>query len=78
MGTNYYAIPKMTEEQKAEAISAINKDEFSKANSLLPKEVHIGKSSAGWDFLLNHNDWLYYNNYEEMMGNLILQTQPGK
>lgn len=28
--------------------------------------VHIGKSSAGWKFLFNHNDWKYFTNIQEM------------
>lgn len=28
--------------------------------------VHIGKSSVGWKFLFNHNDWQYFTNIEEM------------
>lgn len=28
--------------------------------------IHIGKSSAGWKFLFNHNDWQYFTNIQEM------------
>jgi hypothetical protein len=31
------------------------------------KPIHIGKRSAGWRFLFNHNDWKYYNTIEEMV-----------
>ena len=31
-----------------------------------PQPIHIGKRSAGWRFLFNHNDWKYFQSIEEM------------
>jgi hypothetical protein len=28
--------------------------------------VHIGKSSCGWKFLFNHNNWTYYKDMDEL------------
>ena len=30
------------------------------------EEIHLGKSSAGWKFVLQYNDGKYYKNWEEM------------
>ena len=29
-------------------------------------EIHLGKSSIGWTFALQANDWKFYKNWEEM------------
>jgi hypothetical protein len=60
MGTNYYAIPKADDEVKAKIKQAIENDDFATARELLPEKIHIGKSSGGWRFLFNHNDWVYF------------------
>lgn len=80
MGTNIYARPvkqiKAIETKKQESIAE------AKANNLIGlvpiieewaeqlisklKPIHIGKRSAGWRFLFNHNNWQYYNNVAEM------------
>lgn len=36
-------------------------NEFVKGNS-----VHIGKSSCGWKFLFNHNNWEFYKDMNEL------------
>ena len=30
------------------------------------KDVHIGKSSGGWAFTFNHNDWKYFTNKQSL------------
>lgn len=60
MGTNYYAIRKASDDLKAKIILAIKQDDFETAKNLIPEKVHIGKSSAGWQFCFNHNDWKYF------------------
>ena len=60
MGCNYYAIPKATDSLKLEIIEKVVKNNFKAAKNLMPCEIHIGKSSAGWQFLFNHNNWEYF------------------
>jgi len=60
MGTNYYAIPKATDDLKGKIIDKVNEGDFDYARKLMPDEVHIGKSSAGWQFMFNHNNWKYF------------------
>jgi len=57
MGTNYYAIPLLDEDQKKEMIEAINSGDYGKMNRMFPEKIHIGKSSAGWKFSFNSNYW---------------------
>ncbi len=60
MGCNFYAIPKVTE-AKAERIKwLLFNGKLEIADRELPRRIHIGKSSFGWRFLFNHNDWQYY------------------
>lgn len=60
MGTNYYAIPKATDEIKKMICDKVNEGDFVSARKLMPDKVHIGKSSSGWRFLFNHNNWEYF------------------
>lgn len=62
MGTNYYWRPLMTEEQREKILDKVKKSktlqsirDFIYYNILEehPMEVHIGKSSAGWQFLFS-------------------------
>lgn len=66
MGTNYYAIPKLTDDTKFKIIEAVIKNQLDEVRKLCPAEIHIGKSSAGWPFLFNHNGWEYYKDIEEL------------
>lgn len=61
MGCNYYGWKIPTKEEKAELIELINNDEYVKASELFPQQIHIGKSSIGWMFNFNHNDWEYFD-----------------
>ena len=61
MGCNYYGWKIPTKEEKEELIELIKQDEFVKAEDLFPKQVHIGKSSVGWQFTFNHNNWDYFD-----------------
>ena len=73
MGTNYYTIPKLTEVKKSQIIEALNKEEFLKAKNLIPESIHIGKSSMGWQFIFNHNNWDHFskslNSLKEFISN---------
>lgn len=65
MGTNYYAVKKVTEEQKEKVISLIKDSNLNMAkdelNELIKETIiHLGKSSFGWKFVFNHNNKKYY------------------
>lgn len=77
MGTNYYAIPKANEEIKVKIIKAICDDDWQTAHSLMPVKIHIGKSSGGWQFLFNHNNWEYYTSktLPEFLANCRLMNE---
>lgn len=91
MGTNYYATPfslidahnKKKEKSIKEAGSMkglipIIEEYY---NNRKPKPVHIGKSSAGWDFLFNYNQGKYYKNKEELISylkNCIITNEYGE
>lgn len=78
MGTNIYARPikqyeswnarkqeNITEAQNANLIGLVPLiEEY--WNDRKPQPIHIGKRSAGWRFLFNHNDWKYYTTIEEL------------
>lgn len=66
MGTNYYAIPKATDDLKLKIIQAVINNEMDRLKGLIPHQIHIGKSSSGWPFLFNHNDWEYYKSFDEL------------
>lgn len=69
MGTNYYVQKRLTEAQRADIQgifdSFLNGD-FRAGRNLkdiiddVAVEIHIGKSSRGWQFLWDHNDCKYY------------------
>lgn len=69
MGTNYYAIPKVTDKLKTKLKQLIDDECFEQLEYELPYELHIGKSSAGWCFSLhvipekglnNLDDWVEF------------------
>lgn len=60
MGCNYYATPKITSELKNKLVEAVESENFILLKKLIPEKIHIGKSSGGWQFCFNHNDWYYF------------------
>lgn len=72
MGCNYYARPKATQELKDKIITAVNVGDFKTAKGLMPDEIHIGKSSHGWKFIFNHNDWQYFGKSLESLELFLL------
>jgi len=78
MGTNYYGRPikkiEDLKQKKKDALAQVGtmiglipviEEHFdTKINNV--QEIHLGKSSAGWRFLFNHNNWEYYQNIAEM------------
>ncbi len=75
MGTNYYAIPKATEVLKKRIIEAIEKNDFDLARNIMPTKIHIGKSSGGWAFCFNHNDWVYFGKSKDSLQDFLLQYE---
>jgi len=53
MGTNYYAIPKISDTEKCVLKELVDIEDFEQLAIELPKEYHIGKSSMGWCFSLH-------------------------
>ena len=74
MGQNYYAIPKLNSRLKKKILEAVNSDDFMLAKKLIPEEIHIGKSSVGWKFLFNHNNWLYFSKSIESLKSFLLSS----
>lgn len=60
MGTNYYALRKLSDLDKQAVKDAVDAEDWLEVKRLMPSVVHIGKSSAGWQFLFNHDDWQYF------------------
>lgn len=83
MGTNFYVyiepdiqaeeyleLAQLAEKHDAEGIDmwlANRKSKFENAR------IHIGKSSGGWKFLFNHNNWKYYD-YSRKSINTFLES----
>ncbi len=52
---------------KQKMLRAVECDDFQELRGLIPANVHIGKSSAGWKFVFNHNNWEYWDKTLESM-----------
>jgi hypothetical protein len=61
MGTNVYLIPHIEDEVKKQMYTAIELDEMDVLMELIPEKIHIGKRSAGWQFLFDFNKGKYYD-----------------
>lgn len=69
MGTNFYVRIKTSEEEKdflkeefnSFLKGAVSKDTLISIINNYNKEVHLGKRSAGWQFLWDHNNGEYYD-----------------
>jgi len=73
MGTNYYAIKKVNLQDRIKMLDAISKDEFGKLKELIPQEIHIGKSSMGWQFIFDHSDWKYFDKSKNSINEFLLK-----
>jgi hypothetical protein len=63
MGTNYYSVNQPSHDEKKVMFGLILDDKYDELKNYVDEttdEVHIGKSSAGWQFLFNHNNEKYY------------------
>lgn len=84
MGTNYYAhitaeIPSQDYEElenlakkhdQEGIISWIQK----RQNKFEAAKIHLGKSSYGWQFIFNHNNWKYYDYTKESITRFLEAT----
>lgn len=84
MGTNYYAIPKISDKDVKRFDKMAEKRQWSKLNLELGKkhkEIHLGKSSAGWVFIFNHNNYEFYgigrNRLNEFLKTCVIQDEYG-
>ena len=61
MGTNFYVKVKLTSKQKDEIRHYLLEDRYDIIRALLDeaKDIHIGKSSFGWKFLWDVNNFKY-------------------
>lgn len=80
MGTNFYGIKKSSEmKEKIERIEAelrslnisteledLISDYFGMKSEQSPR-IHIGKSSGGWKFHFNHNNWKYFTDRKTLI-----------
>lgn len=71
MGTNFYGWKKGT--YHPSTFAAIDDKSLVEAydyteNELEITNIHLGKRSAGWNFLAQMNDSVYYTNKEEYLG----------
>lgn len=78
MGTNYYAIPKWDDSKiKSSIIKKVKKDDFDGAIILIEQlkimnqGIHIGKSSCGWVFMFDHNNWKYFEKDKQSIVDFI-------
>ena len=74
MGTNYYAVRILDENDKETAKKMIDNDEYEKLTELIEdkcKHVHIGKSSCGWKFLFNWNKGKYYDPLKDSINDFL-------
>ena len=69
MGTNYYVKKRLTDAQKSNIKGVLDEllngnfragRELKETVDEIENEIHIGKSSYGWQFLWDHNNCKYY------------------
>lgn len=74
MGTNYYAVKKVSNEKKKLMIELLMEDKYDDFDELYNselKKIHIGKSSCGWKFLFNYNHFKFYEPTKESINNFL-------
>lgn len=73
MGTNYYAIPKVSDEDSKRFKELASKEDWDTLKRELSstEEIHIGKSSSGWCFTFDHNNWDYFDKTAESVKSFI-------
>lgn len=66
MGCNYFLVNR-NEAEILEKVNIILKQENAHHFHCSPMRIHLGKSSGGWQFCFNHNDWKYYSSRLDML-----------
>lgn len=68
MGVNYYAIQKFPDSILKESgnTNTITTLEEWIEEQKSKEYIHIGKSSSGWKFTFNTNEWRYYTTIDEL------------
>lgn len=77
MGTNYYLrkhipLPKLERIKKLVNPTDIYDGKLQEALEEF-QEIHIGKSSCGWQFLFDHNNWQYYDKTKASINQFICE-----
>jgi len=78
MGTNYYIKKAIRPSKIKELKELVNEQDI--YNGTLQKAlsefvpIHIGKSSSGWMFQFNHNNWKYYNMSRQSINDFIKKS----
>lgn len=69
MGMNFYVKVKLTSKQKDEIRHYLLEDRYDIIRALLDEaeDIHIGKSSAGWKFLWDVNNFKYFGKSKQEM-----------
>lgn len=70
MGTNYYIIRKANREDKKKFHEMIDNEQYEELQNELylfekQNKIHVGKSSYGWKFLFDANNFQYYDKNEK-------------
>ena len=76
MGTNYYIVRKVDDESISRLNESLQDGKIYQSEEILDEIksdmiVHIGKSSYGWEFLFNYNDFKYYQPTRESLSEFI-------
>lgn len=71
MSTKYYALPKLSEQEKQDIITMIHKEQIVKAKSALERGILIGLGIAKAQFVFYHNDWKYFDKSLSSLKNFI-------
>ena len=68
MGGNYYLYkPAFTKQQ---IMQAVEEERYDDVKDMIDEnekcKYHIGKRSGGWTFTFDHNNWVFFENREEL------------
>lgn len=74
MGTNFYLVRKLDDTQMVKAMTLLINHDYEEVKETLPQAIHIGKSSAGWQFCFNHNNWKYFHSKPSLEEFLVSGT----
>jgi len=75
LGTNIYAIPQVTDEEKLVMMDCVLKSNWEDLENIIPEKVHIGKNSFGWMFAFNRNGARYYDPNRDSIGEFLSECK---